>query len=169
MAAPSLTDSIIGTLAQPARKVSLSIAVAGNDWTALVTNHLLNLCYKESFSDDTHAYTLELSLADPEGLFRRTFPVKAGMTVQASFVMQGWAGPGTGTSTKVLSPMWVHSCSDKFTDKLKPVTDHCHATNGVRSLLCHPCNMALGLMRDSPKRCFKLYNYALSFELLSRG
>jgi Recombination endonuclease VII len=28
--------------------------------------------------------------------------------------------------------------------------DHCHETNTVRGILCHRCNVALGLMADSP-------------------
>lgn len=30
--------------------------------------------------------------------------------------------------------------------------DHCHVTGKVRGLLCHACNMALGLLGDSPQR-----------------
>lgn len=29
--------------------------------------------------------------------------------------------------------------------------DHCHSTQMVRGLLCHPCNQALGLYRDNPQ------------------
>lgn len=28
--------------------------------------------------------------------------------------------------------------------------DHCHATNVVRGILCHNCNVALGRVHDSP-------------------
>jgi hypothetical protein len=28
--------------------------------------------------------------------------------------------------------------------------DHCHTTGKVRGLLCHSCNVTIGLMKDSP-------------------
>ena len=29
--------------------------------------------------------------------------------------------------------------------------DHCHTTGSVRGILCHPCNLALGKVRDKPE------------------
>lgn len=37
--------------------------------------------------------------------------------------------------------------------------DHCHRTGKVRGMLCGPCNLALGLMRDNPERLRKAAAY----------
>jgi hypothetical protein len=37
--------------------------------------------------------------------------------------------------------------------------DHCHSTGAVRGLLCSDCNLAIGLLKDSPK----LVRYALNY------
>lgn len=37
--------------------------------------------------------------------------------------------------------------------------DHCHATGRVRGLLCHHCNKAIGLLRDSPEACRRAAEY----------
>jgi hypothetical protein len=42
-------------------------------------------------------------------------------------------------------------------DEMK--VDHDHATGQVRGLLCHGCNVSIGLLRDSPERARKLALY----------
>ncbi len=37
--------------------------------------------------------------------------------------------------------------------------DHCHTTGAVRGLLCHQCNTALGLIKDSPDTLAKMITY----------
>lgn len=47
------------------------------------------------------------------------------------------------------------SCGNPPTGKghtAKLFVDHCHTTGKIRGLLCHPCNVALGLLRDDPVR-----------------
>jgi hypothetical protein len=47
-----------------------------------------------------------------------------------------------------------HKCAicgidEKEAVKQKLYVDHCHTTGNIRELLCHSCNAALGLMKDS--------------------
>lgn len=37
--------------------------------------------------------------------------------------------------------------------------DHDHVTGAVRSLLCQPCNTAIGMLRDDPERCIAAAAY----------
>lgn len=39
--------------------------------------------------------------------------------------------------------------------------DHDHRTGRVRGLLCHPCNMAVGHLRDSPLNALNAALYLL--------
>ena len=41
---------------------------------------------------------------------------------------------------------------------------HCHATGLIRGILCHPCNMTLGLMKEDPKALLGLVSYIEGFK-----
>ena len=41
----------------------------------------------------------------------------------------------------------------------KPVIDHCHTTNKVRGILCHPCNVAIGLLKENLGTIQNIYKY----------
>ena len=46
--------------------------------------------------------------------------------------------------------------------------DHCHKTGELRGTLCHRCNTALGLFKDSPKRLLAAAAYINHYSSLSR-
>ena len=56
-------------------------------------------------------------------------------------------------------------CGDKNPDPAKKshkhgfVVDHCHKSGHVRSVLCHKCNKAIGLMKDDPTIAQNASNY----------
>lgn len=39
------------------------------------------------------------------------------------------------------------------------VVDHCHASGKIRGIICHPCNAALGMVRDNPTTLRALAEY----------
>lgn len=39
-------------------------------------------------------------------------------------------------------------------------TDHCHIRGEIRGILCAPCNMALGMMKENSQRIMRLAAYA---------
>jgi hypothetical protein len=39
------------------------------------------------------------------------------------------------------------------------VVDHCHTTGKVRGLLCWPCNIGIGMFRDSPELLKQVIDY----------
>ena len=44
-------------------------------------------------------------------------------------------------------------------DGAKLVVDHNHDTDAVRELLCQPCNLSLGALKESPERMLRLVEY----------
>jgi hypothetical protein len=54
-------------------------------------------------------------------------------------------------------------CSGPPTVHGRFYVDHCHATMKVRALLCHQCNVALGMMKDDPELCEKAAAYLRNF------
>jgi recombination endonuclease VII len=55
------------------------------------------------------------------------------------------------------------ACGDSAGDRRLDV-DHCHDSLKVRGLLCRKCNVALGLLSDSPERVMALAAYIMSYE-----
>lgn len=50
-------------------------------------------------------------------------------------------------------------CKIKLTPKVRPVVDHCHATDNVRGILCNCCNLGLGQFKDSTKALKQAIKY----------
>jgi hypothetical protein len=58
---------------------------------------------------------------------------------------------------------------DKERHKLKLVVDHCHSSGEVRGLLCHNCNRALGLLKDSVDSLMRAARYLEGATTISKG
>lgn len=50
-------------------------------------------------------------------------------------------------------------CGILFATDNKPRVDHCHVTGRVRGLLCHKCNVAIGLLKDDASLMRKAAEY----------
>lgn len=55
---------------------------------------------------------------------------------------------------ELLKPLTTKTCSFN-----KACIDHNHSTGKVRALLCNPCNMSLGKMKESPELLRKAASY----------
>lgn len=50
-------------------------------------------------------------------------------------------------------------CRSEFSLTATPRIDHAHGDGHVRGLLCHQCNVAIGLLKDDPARLRRLADY----------
>lgn len=50
-------------------------------------------------------------------------------------------------------------CSGPPMGKGRYHVDHCHKTGKIRGLLCHKCNVALGMVQDSKEHLLSLISY----------
>ncbi len=58
-------------------------------------------------------------------------------------------------------------CKREFSNdifSLKPCVDHCHYTGIVRKILCHPCNRALGLLKENTEVLRGMADYIESYQ-----
>jgi hypothetical protein len=108
MSVPGLSDSLLTSLGQ-VRKAYPQITYEGIDVSSTFQPSLVDFVYKEGFGDHQMADTLEITLADPEGLFRKSWSLSTGQTVSASIIVENWNGPFTGTLAKPLGSMYIKS------------------------------------------------------------
>ena len=44
------------------------------------------------------------------------------------------------------------------------MVDHCHTTGKIRGLLCHNCNVGLGVFKDNPLNLTRAYKYLMNIK-----
>lgn len=55
-------------------------------------------------------------------------------------------------------------CEKHQAELTKPLcVDHCHETNKIRGLLCSPCNLSLGFLKEDRNIALRLVDYIDSF------
>ena len=43
--------------------------------------------------------------------------------------------------------------------------DHCHSTGKVRGILCGPCNVSIGLIKESSLTAYKMFQYLIKHKI----
>ncbi len=92
-----------------ARDISINVTINGVNISDSIEPSLLEIRYKETWGDTLIADTLDISIADPEGLFRQKFTFSTYMPVDASITINNWNVPGISKMTKTISQMFVKS------------------------------------------------------------
>lgn len=118
--------------------------------------------YREATKERRNARRRELYAADParraaaveaERRRRKTNPLQRrcrqhGITPHAYELMENEGCAVCGAHPEFDATVRLH-------------IDHNHTTGKVRGLLCQPCNLALGHLRDDPIRIIALYHYIM--------
>lgn len=97
----ALSDSLMSQLGSIVSKTTAQISYNGQSISAALGNCTLDLRYKETVNNTSD--TVNLSIADPEGLFRQQFTLGAYDKIAASLTTTGGRTPGI----KTLSDMFV--------------------------------------------------------------
>lgn len=100
-------------------------------------------------------YHLEWRRANPRKTFAAQLKHKFGLTLEQ------WDAMVVAQCGRCAS------CGDPMTRTNEPCVDHDHETGKVRELLCHPCNSALGLLKESLLRLGSLASYVLKHQRLT--
>jgi len=87
------------------RSSTLSLSIDGHDVTSVVLPSLSKLTYKENINYTSDS--LSISCADPEGKFRLTSPIKAGLSMTLTIQSNNWNYPGEKLQ-RVCGVFYIH-------------------------------------------------------------
>ncbi|MGD0178762.1 MAG: hypothetical protein ABSC15_03025 [Terriglobales bacterium] len=98
------------------RSVKPVITVNSQDVTSVVYPSLKTLTYKEGIGSQggeksAVGDTVEMELADPEGLFRKTWTIAARQPLELSMVTNNWNSPFEGQVTRQMGQMEIKKIS----------------------------------------------------------
>lgn len=62
-----------------------------------------------------------------------------------------------------------NECCDLCGKKRRLCIDHNHQTKAVRALLCHPCNTAIGLLKEDPELMWRAIEYVVAHKPAAEG
>jgi hypothetical protein len=103
----------------------------------------------------------DLHGAEDSKHFRKTFPERAKAIARKCslkrerFFIGDWDAVFNAQDRKCANP----GCRSETPNGNAWHTDHNHATKEFRTILCAPCNMSLGLLKEKPERILGLEQY----------
>jgi len=113
----------------------------------------MKLCSVEACALPLHAKTMCATH------YLRTWRLSNGVKVQ-EYKLKVRYGMAPGDYERLLAEQGG-ACAICSSSDLLLVVDHCHVSLAVRALLCSPCNVGLGQMKDDPDRLMAAAAYLL--------